>query len=123
MIGLYENDAPVAQFTKRALGRPWPERRVRVMSARVGEQDVLLFADGACRLLAVGARRLTPELDYWLREADFGGRASQCGTLQTCLRMGYVMAGHEAAQWMCRDAALLVDLRRRIIEHLTKEAA
>ena len=132
MLGLNENyAAPNAE--SRGLSLPTDsggvveakrvKKTVRVLRIQQGAEVYALLVDGQNRLLLVAAIRLTDALEELVNRATFGegGGASRCSVLETCLAAGYVIAGYSAAEWLTKEARLLIELRPLVASVLFSE--
>jgi hypothetical protein len=87
---------------------------VKVLKLERGGEPFALITDGDCRLLAVAARSGFGKLPQVLDVLSFDDRASPCSVMANCIGAGHVVAGHAAAEWMCREARLLTELRPHV---------
>ena len=95
---------------------------MKVHQLHLGDERVGLLTDQGNQLLAVLANGLSPRVGRLLERMDFGGRASQCATLEYCLDVGYVMASYEAAEWLAKEGRLLLELRPWVANVLRMES-
>jgi len=96
------------------------QERVKLLKLQRGEECFGILVDARNRPLAVVANRLSERLRSLLQRFDFDGPAGQCSALQICLGAGYVYSGYHAAEWLTKEARLLVELRGHV-EAVLKE--
>lgn len=89
-------------------------KNIKVLKLERGGEPFALLTDQNCRLLAVAARSGFGYLPKLLECLEFGDRASPTPVLASCLGAGHVVAGHAAAEWLSREAKLLMELRRHV---------
>lgn len=99
------------------------KRTVKVYQLHLGDERIGVLADDSCRVLAVVANRLTPELHAFLDRVDFGEGSTQCVTLQICLGADYVMASYTAAEWLCKEGRALLNVKRHVANVLREAVA
>lgn len=90
------------------------QKRVKLHRIQRGSDVIGILADERNRPLAVVANGLSDGLRKLLDRFDFNGPAGQCSALQICLGAGYVYSGYHAADWLTKEARMLMELRPHV---------